>query len=274
MRTKRNIVIGAIGWLLVTGSALAQEHYFVWEGGADASWDDPANWTENRVTVTNAQGVTITLSEKTCCPGPESQVRIGSSVLRITNDITVGSFKLGVGRSATVTIDGGTLTSTGTKEYNSASYNTSAILIITNGGSAVFKNYFMVGFRQARGGIVKIYDGTLRVENNYIHNHQYAGTEDMNTRTIVYQGGLLDVDTLVLNSGILDVAGGTVVIRGRTPAFQVKDWIQKGKIIAMSGTDGWTVRVQEDPATAWITLTAEPPSTVGFICPALSRPAS
>jgi hypothetical protein len=41
----------------------------------------------------------------------------------------------------------------------------------------------------------------------------------------------------------------------------------------MGGVDGWTVRMEEDPATGWFTLTAEPPLVVGSCEKQIQNPA-
>lgn len=265
MIAKKRVVTGLLGGLLLAASAMAAETFFLWVGTSDASWNDPSNWKKYQA----AQGTTSQVSDESGIPGTTDQVRIGSSELRITNQVSISYFKCGVSTRATVTIDGGSLTTTGMSDYNSACFKTASGLIIKNGGSATFNSYLVVGTRQTQGGFVTIYDGTLRVPGAYFHNKDNDGTTNLNTRTTIYGGGLLDVDELALNSGVLNIAGGKVVVRGRNSFTEIEEWVRQGRIIAMDGSDGWTVYVDHDFATGWITLTAAPPTTVGLCNPVM-----
>jgi hypothetical protein len=127
----------------------------------------------------------------------------------------------------------------------------------------------MVGFENTQGGSVTIYDGTLRVTKTYHHNETYAGTEILDTRTTINPGGLLDVNDLVLNAGILDIAGGTLIIR-RCAVYEVDLWFAEGRIISMGGKPGWKIKVTFDEVSGWTAVVAEPvmkPLTVGGLNP-------
>jgi hypothetical protein len=208
------------------------------------------NWTNiNLWFSTNRPGEKV-------FPGDADETRISGGAVRITTPVTVGYLKVGSEGSGTVIIDGGTLVTVGTSDYNSASFNAPGTLIVTNGGSAVFNSRFMVGFKNYGGGRVEIYDGTVRVARSYFHNKDYTGSEPINTRTTVHQGGVLEVNELILNSGVINIAGGTVMIR-KGYVEQITHWIAEGRIIAMGGAAGWKIKVTVDPSTGHIVLTAE-----------------
>jgi hypothetical protein len=159
------------------------------------------------------------------------------------------------------------LRAVGSNNCNAASYRCNGSIVLKNGGSAVFVSRFFVGYRDTQDGSVTIYNGTFRVENGYYHNKDYTGTNVFGTRTTINPGGLLDVNDLILNSGVMDIAGGTLIVR-RNIEIEVNAWIAKGRIVAMGGQPGWNIKITIDPVTGWTSLVAEPatkPITVGMI---------
>ncbi len=265
MRIKNLIKWSVLGAALMAGTVQADRVFFTGAGGSD-NWLDANNWSNKD--KQGAPGV----------PGDADQARIpGGVVVKITNAVTVGNFKCGSTEgtgTAQVTIDGGSLVTGKNVDYNSACYNVPGTLIVQNGGSAVFNTRFMVGFLDAQGGSLVIHDGTVRVADIFYQNMKYTGTDILNTRTTINTGGVLDVNDLILNAGVMDVAGGTLIIR-RSILHIVEQWIIDGRIIPMGGQPGWKLKVTPDDATGWITIVAEAmtePFTVGMLEPVATVP--
>lgn len=263
-----------LGFVITTGFAPADVFRFANSTG-DGNWTNPANW------------INETSPEKPGVPDSRDEVRIGNAAVKLTTSVTVDLLKAGDagagvevadGESATVVIDGGELLATGSAGFNSASYKMPGTLIIQNGGSASFGSYFMVGHKKTQGGSVIIHKGTLRVANKYVHNMYYEETDLLNTRTTINHGGLLEVGDLKLNAGLIDLAGGTLIIR-RLAIVEVEEWVKAGLIIAMDGAEGWKISAAFDDITGWTTVVAEPlpgqqPFTVGALSPSILRPDS
>jgi hypothetical protein len=193
-------------------------------------------------------------------------------IARITTPVTIGYLKVGangIGVNGKVIIDGGSLVTTGISDYNSASQSANGSIIVTNGGTAVFNSRFYAGNKPEGVGTLFIEGGSVRVASTFCHHMEYTGTNTLYTRTIIGEAGLLDVDMLVLNAGVMDIAGGTVVVR-MGHVEQINHWIAEKRIVAMGGTEDWRVKVKYDPVTGYIVLSAERFVTVGAVRPVLS----
>ncbi|MBM4152210.1 MAG: hypothetical protein FJ220_01630 [Kiritimatiellaceae bacterium] len=227
---------------MTTGMAEVNTNFIIFTDGAmDKNWYNPNNWSGQQ--LTESQGI----------PGANAEVRItaGASI-NITNAVTVEYFKNGCdgGKKSTgiITIDGGILLATGTVDYHSVCYNRPATLTVKNGGSATFNSRLLVGNKDYQGGSLIIHQGTVRVIGNYYHQSGYTGTAALKASTTIYTGGLLDVNDMILNAGVVDIAGGVLVIR-KDAVDAVNQWISSGRIIAMSGLDGWRIKVSYDDET-------------------------
>lgn len=258
MSTIHLVTACLLGFAIATGSASADILRFANSTG-DELWSNPANW------------INETNPEEPGVPDSTDEVRIGNAAVKLTTEVTISNLKAGdagagvevaSGESATVLIDGGELLATGADGFNSAGYKMPGTLIIQNGGSASFGSYFMVGHKKTQGGSVIIHKGTLRVASKYVHNMYYEETDLLNTRTTINPGGLLEVGDLKLNAGLINLAGGTLIIR-RLATVEVEEWVKAGLIIAMNGAAGWTIQATFDPSTGWTTVVAVPPATVG-----------
>ncbi|MBM4151925.1 MAG: hypothetical protein FJ220_00175 [Kiritimatiellaceae bacterium] len=239
-----------LGAFVTTGMAQVETNFIIFTGGAmDKNWYNPNNWSYQK--FTGSPGV----------PDTHAEVRVTAGAsLDITNAVTVEYFKNGCegrkGIAGNVMIDGGILLATGTTQYNSVCFNRRASLTVKNGGSATFNTRLVVGFKDCQGGSLVIHDGSIRVVGTYYHQTDYTGTEAINTRTTIHTGGLLDVNDMILNAGVVDIAGGVLLIRGL--AVDAADqWVSSGRIIAMNGIDGWQIKVSYDEETGWTKLTAE-----------------
>lgn len=199
--------------------------------GGDHDWANAANWNNS-----NKPGV----------PGAADVAQlIDGATVTLTGEVTVGAVHMASLGTAQLTIDGGKLIATLEADYNSVGYAGPGSLIIQNGGSVIYYGHVIVGLKDAEGGAVVVRDGTMRVANSYCHNEGYFGKELRNTRTTLYPGGLLDVVNLVPNSGVVDVAGGTLIIR-RNVIQKVEEWVASGRIIAMGGDQAWKIKTVFD----------------------------
>lgn len=253
MDAKKGIGVVVLGAVVLIHSCWADRIVFTGQG-QDDNWNNPTNWVYYKSNP-----------PRTGVPAEMDEVRLNPGmVVRITTPVTVGYLKVGVYGLEKVIIDGGSLVTLGTSEYNSANYKYSGTIIVQNGGSATFNSRFMVGYGETSlgQGALEIRDGTVRVADVFFHNMNYSGTETLRSRTTIYGGGLLDVDKLTLNSGVMDIAGGTVVVRSDV-VRDVERWLAEGRLIAMGGAEGWTVKATYNIETGWTTLVAAPPATVG-----------
>jgi hypothetical protein len=251
MITRKRMNLCVLG-IALAACANAQDNRVMFTGGGgDDDWNNAANW------------------DKGVVPGETNEAGIAVGTIKITNTVTVGYLKAGLGRTgpSKVIIDGGTFKAIGMVEYNSSTYRGYGSIIVQNGGSATFNSRFFVGFEDTPKASMILHDGTFRVASTYYHSFGYAGTEALATRTAINTGGVLDVDNLVLNSGVLDIAGGTLIVR-RDISFELDQWIMNGRIIVMGGAPGWKIKATVDSTTGWTTVVAEPitaPVTVGKI---------
>lgn len=256
-----------LSFAITTLAVQADEFHFIGSKGAD-NWDDVNNWNN------------ITNPEKRGIPGAaDKSVIQGGRTLKLTNTVTVGYFRNGVDGVArgasSVIIDGGTLNTVGDGEWNSITRNCATTVIIKNGGVATFKSRLVVGYMNTGSGALIIQEGTVRVEDTFCHHEHYDGTEPLNVRTTIHSGGLLDVDKLILNAGVLDLAGGTLVIR-KGAVSEVDQWVASGRIVAMGGAEGWSISNTVNPETGWVTVQAAEPSgktpiIVGAVSPSALR---
>jgi len=233
-----------IALVSITGminTAQANEFFaFFIDMKGDGDWTNIENWRDQYT------------------PNTTSNVRFShGATARITNTVEVGAIQCGVSVSSTVIIDGGKVTATSENSYNSAgSTGHHSSLTIKNKGTFKVNSYFIVGMSNSPNTKRTIYEGTLYIARTFYQNKGYMGNAPLATRTTLYTGGVLNTGLMELNAGVLDIAGGTVIIR-QDCRTQVAEWIEKGRIIAMGGVDGWKVKITQDEETGGIRLTAE-----------------
>jgi hypothetical protein len=253
---KKTMELCLPGVVIMAGWVHADRIVFTGEG-RDSCWTNEANWIYYKSDPLR-RGLPTTADE----------VRLNTNMIaRITTSVTISYLKVGangVGMNGKVIIDGGSLVTIGTSDYNSASQSANGSIIVTNGGTAVFNSRFYAGNKPEGIGTMFIEGGSVRVASTYYHHMEYTGTNTLYTRTTVGEAGLLDVDMLVLNAGVMDIAGGTVIVRMGN-VKEINQWIAEKRIVAMGGTDDWRVKVTVDPATGYVVLTAERFITVGML---------
>lgn len=102
--------------------------------------------------------------------------------------------------------------------------------LIVNGGMLEYNGWVSVA-NEGKGTLI-LNAGTIRVANTFFHNIRNGGGP---TSTWM-RGGMLDVNKMILNSGIFDLAGGVVRIRAGTSAADIQNWINKG-LLRINGSD-------------------------------------
>jgi hypothetical protein len=240
--TNKWISLFMLGIAMAVCANAKSENQVCFTGGVgDGDWNNAANWNTGAV------------------PGAANEAGIVSGTVKITNAVTMAYLRNGMDKAvpAEVIIDGGTLRAIGFDNSNASSYGCNGSIVVKNGGLAVFSSRFLVGYKDTQSGSVTIYDGIFRVESGYYHNKEYVGTNVLDTRTTINPGGLLDVNALILNAGVMDIAGGTLIVR-QDISVDLDPWIAKGRMIAMGGAQGWKIKATVDLTTGWTTVVAEP----------------
>jgi hypothetical protein len=255
MRVKKIMKVCLPGIMILTGPVQAARIVFTGAGG-DRCWTNEANWVYHNSNPIQ-RGI----------PTAADEVRMNpNTTVLITTPVTARYLKTGVNGQNTVIIDGGSLVTTGPTDYNSAGQNAFGTIIVKNGGSALFNSRFFTGNTADSKGWLIIEGGSVRVAGIYSQHLESSETNLFLTRTTVGDGGLLDVDSMILKGGVIDLTGGKVVVRtGRVE--EINQWIDEGRIVAMGGAAGWKIKVTVDPAAGYIILGAEPlsaPSAVGM----------
>ncbi|MBM4153368.1 MAG: hypothetical protein FJ220_07600 [Kiritimatiellaceae bacterium] len=253
MMNKR-IELFFLGVALVAGSVRADRLQTVGVD-VDVNWTNVNNWVNS--------------GNQNVLPGESDEVRIGSGTVRLTTSVIVGNLKVGaMAAKGRLIIDGGSLVTMNLKDYNSAAYKSGGSIHVKNGGSALFNStVFLVGWSNCPSGSLTIDQGTVRVSGFYCHNRFCSATNGLNTRTTINAGGLLDVNKLELSGGVVDVAGGTLIIRSAS-IDDVKQLVTDGRIIAMGGVDGWKIKVSLEDETGFVRVVAEEEAiTLGSLTP-------
>ncbi|MCU0858538.1 MAG: hypothetical protein MUC65_09075, partial [Pontiellaceae bacterium] len=198
MPAKKTMCLFALGVMALIHSVQAERFDFIGYKNENNNWTNEALWVYSDKKTPSG------------IPGPLDIARLlNGAKAEITSDVVVGSIHLASAGSATLIINGGSLTATLTSDYNSVGYASFGSIVVQNKGSATFNSRFFVGHLNAPSGSLTIHEGTVRVANAFYHNENYAGSEVLYTRTTIHKGGLLDVDSLMLNAGVMDIAGGT-----------------------------------------------------------------
>jgi hypothetical protein len=247
MRVKKIMKVCLPGIMILTGPVQAARIVFTGAGG-DQCWTNGANWVYHNSNPIR-RGVPT--------DGDEIRLNPNTTVL-ITTPVTVRYLKAGVEGQGTVIIDGGTVVTTGPSDFNSAGGNSFGTIIVKNGGSALFNSRFFVGNKTDSKGTLIIEGGSVRVTGLYAQHLESDATPLFQTRTTVGDGSLLDVDSMILKGGVIDIAGGKVVVR-TGGVEQINQWIAEGRIVAMGGAAGWKIKVTIDPASGYVSLVAELP---------------
>jgi hypothetical protein len=142
----------------------------------------------------------------------------GKTIILADDAGTIQKIDIGMGRDKNhlelITNDGANLT---VSERGSCIGKNSPGTLTMNGGCILFKEDLNVA--DLEDGTLLIEGGLIRVEDDFFHN------EDRNpgSPTTRLHGGILDVEFMTLNKGVLDIAGGTLRIRAISKE-QIQQW--------------------------------------------------
>ena len=212
--------------------------------GSSNKWTNPQNWV---IQDTGATGV---------LPGVIDVVRFnfGGAAGVLDSDVgSVDGLQIGVDESGTLTVaTGGVLTTTpGNFSGIGIGGGTNTGTLNLNGGTLTFNNIFLVAQGGASTGLLNITSGSMRVADQFIHN---VDSQPNAIAQTVLSGGLLDVNSMTLNSGTFNVAGGTLRLRNGDQTSQVATWSSQGRMIANGGTS--SLSAVYDAGNNWTTVTA------------------
>ena len=231
-------------WTTVT-AVVPPSYTFRFNGlGSTNNWTNPQNWV---IQDTNEIGV---------LPGVIDTVRFnygGAAGVINSNVGSVDGLQIGVDESGTLTVaSGGVLTTTpGNFSGIGIGGGTNTGTLNLNGGTLTFNNIFLVAQGGASTGLLNITSGSMRVADQFIHN---VDSQPNAIAQTVLTGGLLDVNSMTLNSGVFNVAGGTLRLRNGNQTSQVATWSSQGRMTANGGAG--TLSAVYDSGNNWTTVTA------------------
>lgn len=225
--------------------------------GGDDDWTNGQNWRNQD--DGNSKGVV---------PGALDEVRFnyGGAEGEITSDVgTISQLRIGIddtGGKLTVSSTG-VLNVTGSSNMIGWNAGGNGGILLVNGGSITYGGW--LGVANNGDGTFELNGGNVRVANAFFHNLE-NGT---GTASSSITAGLLDVNAMTLNSGVMDISGtGEVLIRAGTSASQIAGWISGG-LMTIDGSGAAVVDVDYE-LTAFggsgqrITVIPEP-ATLGLI---------
>ncbi|HWQ91941.1 MAG TPA: hypothetical protein VN673_09740, partial [Clostridia bacterium] len=176
----------------------------------------------------------------------------------VTNAAFAKAMRIGLsGPGGTVIItNGGSLTCSGTEEWNSIGMNNTGQLVVENGGSASFANHLWIGFDATAEGTLTMNGGTVSVGQMFgLGWNGGKGTASINGGTLNLTQWSANNPGSIAGASVLNVAGtGKVVINGNY-ATSVGDFVNTGKITANGGPN---VFYAYDAAANKTTISAVP----------------
>lgn len=223
MKTK--LLFGTLISALVLVNAPADDIYrFDNKAPGSTAWENGQNWRNQ--TADNAKGI---------LPDTNAVVRFNfagaggtlasdaGSILRlqIGADDLGGSLILNPGARLLVSENESYIGWNGRGEGGS---------LVVNGGMLEYNGWVSVA-NEGKGTFI-LNEGTVRVANTFFHNLRNGGGV---TATFI-RGGILDVNKMVLNAGVLEISGGVVRIRTGTSDADIQNWINKG-LLKIKGSD-------------------------------------
>lgn len=232
-----------IAVLLVAGLVNAGSTWY----GLDAGdvWSDASNWIGDGL------------------PGSGSWVDVQMGwtqpCLLDSDAGTIGTLHVGVWEhGGTMTIkNGGNLTVSGGDV--AVGWNRTGTLTIETGGSLTANCLFTVGmFADEPGSANLILDGGTLTVNNAFYHGIYFGSNIVDVRTEI-NAGVLDVDALILDRGVMNITNGTVIVAGDV-LDSVSSWIAAGRLTAFDGAG--TIVAQLGDGYTQITAIPEPATLV------------
>jgi hypothetical protein len=217
----------------------------VWYGLEDGDvWSDPTNWTSNSVPGANDWAEIIYDFPKVCILDSDAG--------------TINTLHIAAGGAGASMIikNGGNLTVTGGDV--SPGWNNNGSLTIETGGSLTCNGLFTVGmYADVAGSYAHLFlQGGILTVNNVFYHGIYFGGNPVDVRSEI-NAGILDLDALVLDRGVMDIANGTVIVNGDYTGA-VAAWIASGQLTAFGGTG--TIFAEVVDGRTYITAVPEPAS--------------
>ena len=214
----------------------------VFDGGPTANnyWSTAGNWLFDNV------------------PGVNDDAHInitGSGIAVLNSDAgTIKNLRVGVDESGILTATTGGVLTTSAGDFSGLAIgggNNMGTLNLS-GATLTFNEAFFVALFDGSTGILNITSGSMRVNDLFVHN-LYNTTA---SSTTVLSGGLLDVNSMILNSGVFDITGGTLVLRNGNQTSQVAAWATSGRMTAYGQNTG--LSAVYDGGNNWTTISAVP----------------
>lgn len=217
----------------------------IWYGLEDGDvWSDASNWIGGSGGVPGVSDWAEIIYDfpKTC---------ILDSDAGIINTLHISAG--GTGASMVIK-NGGSLTVSGGDV--SPGWNNNGTLTIETGGSLTANCMFTVAMYDDTDSFARLIlnGGTLTVNNAFYHGIYFDGSSTVDIRTEI-NAGVLDVDALILDRGIMNIANGTVIVAGDVLGL-VANWVSAGRLTAFDGAG--TIVAQLGDGYTEITAVPEP----------------
>jgi hypothetical protein len=254
---KKLITAVALCGMMASVASAAIYRFDSQAAGGDDDWTNGDNWVNQD--DGNSKGVVPSDLD-------EARFNYGGAEGVLTTDVgTIAKLQLGLddtGGKLTVSSTG-VLSVTG--DFNTIGWDAGGNggILIVNGGQITYGGWVSVA--NVGTGTFELNGGLVRVENAFYHNLYNNG----GTASSSITDGLLDVNAMALNSGVMDISGdGEVLIRAGTSEAQIAGWISSG-LMTINGS-GTAVLDTDYALTAYggdgQRITAIPePATLGLL---------
>ena len=194
----------------------------VWTGQDTGDvWSQKSNWSTGNL------------------PGPGEKVQLvypwaEPCILDSDAGVTIGELVVGDnnGPVSMIVKDGGNLSVGG---WAASGYNRDGSLRI-EGGLITFNSYFAVGMYDVIAGSMTLTmtGGTMMVNGTFYHGLYFDGSAAVDVRSQLV-GGVLEVGSINLKTGVMDIMGGTLIVDGDVTTL-VDTYKTDGRMTAYGGT--------------------------------------
>ena len=213
-----------LGLSLIVALAATVSHGAVWVGWDAADvWSEPSNWSTGVLPEADEKVQLFHPAAQPCILDSDAGVTIGSLVIGDNN-----------GPVSMIVCDGGLLT---VGNWAAAGYNRSGSLTV-EGGEITCLSIFAVGMYDDVAGAASLTmsGGQMTVSGTFFHGLYYDGSAAMEVRSQL-DGGTLEVGGINLATGVMNIAGGTLVVNGDVTAL-LESYKQSGRLTAYDGSGG------------------------------------
>ncbi|VGO12812.1 hypothetical protein PDESU_01366 [Pontiella desulfatans] len=213
---KTSVIVGVIIFLMGSLAAKAEVFRFDNKSPNGNRWMDGQNWR-----------IQSAGDEKGQLPGAGDTVRFnyGGAVGSLSVDAgTISKLQIGVDdRGGMLALNpGAKLVVTDNENYIGRMGREEGGTLIVNGGNLNYKGWVSVA-NTGKGTFI-LNDGEVRVEDVFYHNLRMGG----GAASTEIRAGLLDVNSMKLNSGTVDISGGIIRIRAGCTEEELNNWILNG----------------------------------------------